>query len=230
MVVPLPTNPAARRPPVLVVFDLGRVLVRIADDLDDAARRAGRRGLPGFRGDLSAHTRRGGTPRVAELLSAYETGRVSNDGYLDGLAEATGAARDDLAAVHDVVLIAAFRGAAELLNDLRQQPVRTACFSNTNALHWARMRDPADPAAFGLHRLDHRFASHQINHAKPDAAAYHYVESATRVPPGEILFFDDLEENVAAAAARGWRAERVTVRDNPVPWLRQRLSAAGVLP
>jgi len=214
----------------LLVFDLGRVLVQIADDLDDAATRAGRSGLPGFTGDLSAHTRRGGNEEVARLLSGYERGNVATADYAGGIAAQVDADPDDVAAIHDAVLIRAFDGLSAFYDRLGDAPVLTACFSNTNAVHWARIADPDDPAFLDPDRLDFRFASHQIRRAKPDAEAYAYVEAATRVRPDRILFFDDLAENVAAATERGWQTEHVPRMDNPLPWVAERLAAYGVFP
>ena len=214
--------------PDLIVFDLGRVLVQIVDDLADAAARTGRDHLPGFAGDLSAHTRRGGDPEVLKLLTGYETGGVTTRVYNTKIAERTGVTADDIAAVHNAVLVRTFEGLPALLDRLERSAVRTACLSNTNAAHWARMGDPADPAFVPLDRLDFRFASHQIGWAKPAPEAYGYVESATRVSPGGILFFDDLAENVAAGKQRGWRTELVPRLDNPLPWVTERLAAYGV--
>lgn len=219
----------------LVIFDLGRVLVQIADDLDDAAARAGLRGVAGapaaanWSGDLSAHTRRGGNAEVGRLLSDYERGNVATGDYVAGIAAQVGAQAADVAAIHDAVLIRAYDGLESFYDRLDAAPIRTACFSNTNAMHWARIADPNDPAFLNPDRLDFRFASHHIRQAKPDAAAYAYIEAATQVPPARILFFDDLTENVAAGAARGWQTQLVPRMDNPLPWLTQQLDIAGVL-
>ncbi|MEE9403414.1 MAG: HAD-IA family hydrolase [Algisphaera sp.] len=213
----------------LVVFDLGRVLMQITDDLDQAAQRAGRAGLPGFTGDLSAHTRRGGNPKVVELLSAYEIGQVTTADYLEGIAAQVGVTPQDIAAVHDAVIVQTFAGWPALLDRLDTAAVLTACLSNTNAAHWATMHDPKDVCFAHLRRLNFCFASHQIGRAKPSADAYHYVESATRVPAERILFFDDLDENIAAAKARGWQAICVPRMDNPMSWIEGKLIERGVL-
>ena len=44
---------------------------------------------------------------------------------------------------------------------------------------------------------------------KPEARAYLRVAEAIGVAPREILFFDDLEENVAASRAVGYQAVQV---------------------
>ena len=80
-----------------------------------------------------------------------------------------------------------------------------------------------------LEKLDHRFASHLIGLRKPDDRIYAHVEQATGATPGRIVFFDDVEENVAAAARRGWRAHRISIDSDPIAQVRQHLRAAGVL-
>ena len=55
-----------------------------------------------------------------------------------------------------------------------------------------------------LREFDHRFVSAHLGVTKPDPAIYAAVEAETGLAPETILFTDDREENVAAAAARGW--------------------------
>lgn len=40
---------------------------------------------------------------------------------------------------------------------------------------------------------------------KPDAAIFAYAQSLVNVPPGELLFIDNVEINTKAAAALGWK-------------------------
>jgi FMN phosphatase YigB (HAD superfamily) len=65
--------------------------------------------------------------------------------------------------------------------------------------------------------------------AKPDPAIYRAFERATAHASDEILFFDDLPENVAAARALGWRAERVNPHADTIGQMRQSLRKFGVL-
>ncbi|MEM9883095.1 MAG: HAD-IA family hydrolase [Planctomycetota bacterium] len=213
----------------LVVFDLGRVLLRISDDWDHAAALAGRPGLAGLTGDLSTAEARGTHHPLAGLLDRYETGRVMPDVFFAEGERLSGHAAADLRAVMDAVLIEAFPGAAELIERLADRPVRTACLSNTNAGHWDAMHDPGHRAYLPLHRLDFPWASQLFGLAKPDPAIYARCEQDADVLPGAVLFFDDLPENVAAAADRGWRAELVPRDlDNPVPLIQERLASYGL--
>jgi putative hydrolase of the HAD superfamily len=52
----------------------------------------------------------------------------------------------------------------------------------------------------------HRTFSHRLGIAKPDAAIYQHAAEGLGVPPSEILFIDDREENIMAARAAGMHA------------------------
>lgn len=76
-----------------------------------------------------------------------------------------------------------------------------------------------------LGAFDRRFVSAELGVLKPDPAIYAAVEAATGLAPSALLFADDREENVAAAAARGWRAHHFA---GPDGWA-DRLVAEGLL-
>lgn len=79
-------------------------------------------------------------------------------------------------------------------------------FSNTNRSHHAAWRAayPRIEPAF-----DQVFASSDIGLRKPERAAFEHVCREIGLPPQALLFFDDLEENVAGARACGLQAVQV---------------------
>lgn len=94
-----------------------------------------------------------------------------------------------------------YPGALSLLARLRQRHT-VACLSNTNVAHWAKMgRD--------LESFDHRIASHRVGHMKPEPAIYAKALEQLGVPAHEVVFFDDLAANIAAARSAGMRAHQV---------------------
>jgi HAD superfamily hydrolase (TIGR01509 family) len=214
----------------LVVFDLGRVLLRISDDWDHATRLAGRPGLAGLTGDLSTAASRGEHHPLAALLDRFEIGRVNEDALFAKAAALTGHSADDLRGVMDAVVIEAFPGVTDLLDQLARLPVRTACLSNTNARHWSLFTNPGHPAFLPLDRLDFAWGSQSLGVAKPDPAIYRRVETLARTAGRHILFFDDRPENLTAAADSGWQTVLVEPQENPVPFLIQQLQTHGVLP
>ncbi len=204
----------------LVVFDLGGVLVRVAESWEQALSRAGVEAGAELLGRL-------GAADWPPLIASYETGRLSPGAFAARVSELAGLGPAEVARVMDAWLIGPYEGVRELVDELAGAAAATACLSNTNARHWALMTGRSH-ASLPLGRLDHRFASHELGVLKPDDAAYEAVERGTGVPAGEILFFDDRDVNVAAARRRGWQGVLVDPGD-PVAAIRAELVSRGVL-
>ncbi len=91
-------------------------------------------------------------------------------------------------------------GAAELVNAV---PLRTASLSNTNQLHWeAFTRDEL------LTLFDDHFPSFRLGLAKPSPAIFERVVELLAVPADRVVFLDDNQVNVDAAAGVGLVAHR----------------------
>ncbi len=112
-----------------------------------------------------------------------------------------------------------FPGVRELLAELRPR-YRLAALSNSNALHWKRNDELRIPQEF-----EFAIASHEVGSCKPDAAIFLAVLDRARLSPDRVMFFDDLPENVAGAAACGMRAFQV----EGVGGVRRCLIAQGLL-
>lgn len=212
-------NPSIR----MICFDLGRVLVRICDGWQHAAELAGLKlGLPPrgqlFKGDLH------------DAVCAMETGAIDTDEFCRLTAAALGAQPREVRSILDVYLIEPYEGVGELVEEINTAGYVTACLSNTNTEHWQQMFDPSDRCGLPMDRMRHHFASHLVRLRKPDAAIYQHVEQATGFAADQIVFFDDMAENVAAAVERGWRAHQILHESsNPVEQMRRHLAAHGVL-
>ena len=205
----------------LICFDLGGVLVRVVGDWRHACRRAGVKALDVFDDPEQGRLLRG-------LNSNYEIGVLEHDDLIDQVCQIVPAYRpDQIAAILDAWLIDPYPGADEVLLRLAATGMPTACLSNTNALHWAAMFDTDDYPL--LHRLQHRFGSCHIGARKPEQETYRHVERALGLEPQDILFFDDLWANVAAARRCGWAAELIDPRGDVPQQLLQHLQAHGVL-
>jgi FMN phosphatase YigB (HAD superfamily) len=204
----------------LVCFDLGRVLVRICDGWVDAFKEAGLQFDP-------PPTLRRVAPILSEAVHALELGTLSLDEFAIRGASFLGIEVRHVRAVVDAFVRGPYPGAALLLDDLAQAGVWTACLSNTNHRHWQLMSSWTMPEEQLLRRLTFRFASHTIGVRKPDEMAYAIVERETGVVPSQIVFFDDLIENVEAARRRGWQAVHVAPCDDPVMKMRAHLRDSG---
>jgi len=79
---------------------------------------------------------------------------------------------------------------------------RVYLLSNVGDLHWAHLDE-----RYGLDRLVHgALASFRVGAVKPDRRIYRTAESMFELDPSATVFIDDLEANVTAARACGWRA------------------------
>lgn len=86
--------------------------------------------------------------------------------------------------------------------------------SNTCHGHWDWIRRQS----YDVMRadLDAVVLSYAVGAMKPDARIYEAAERAANVPPSEILFIDDKQENVAAANARGWSSRQCLGGDQAI--------------
>jgi putative hydrolase of the HAD superfamily len=206
----------------LVVFDLGRVLVRICRDWQHACEVAGLAPPPEER--VAANR-----ARVHDAICRVEVAQITGEQFCLELAPVFGVSLEDMTAVMHQFTRGPYPGAAELLDQFAAAGVPTACLSNTNESHWRLMGDPASHTYFPFHKLTHAFASHLVRLRKPDDAIYAHVERATGVPAEKIVFFDDVEDNVEAAVRRRWRGCHVDPRpDEPLPQVRAFLNRHGL--
>ena len=88
-----------------------------------------------------------------------------------------------------------------LLADLVDAGVRLGLLSNapTAMARWVRGADWAQP-------FEHLVVSGQQGCMKPDPVIYQLTTALFAVEPAAVTFFDDREDNVAAARAVGWDA------------------------
>ena len=109
--------------------------------------------------------------------------------------------------------------------------VATGVLSNTNDVHWReqfegdRGRPPRLRAP-----IDHPHASHLLGVRKPSRAIYDRFAERVGRAPGELLFFDDLPDNVEGARAAGWSSTRIDPAGDTARQIRGHLAAIGVLP
>lgn len=206
----------------LIVFDLGRVLIRICDNWRHACEVAR---VPSRVKELAPDEK----AKLRELVVLAETGRMDLDEFARRAAPLLGASVSCVLAMSNAYLIGPFPGVDALLDDLAVANVKTACLSNTNPSHWDMMCAPSGPAALPMHKLTWQFGSHAIGVRKPDERIYRHVETTTRTPAEKIAFFDDIEENVIAARGRGWHATRIGPQSDPIEQVRRALRDLNVL-
>jgi len=189
----------------VVCFDLGGVVVRI---------------------DMQSSRR--------ELSDGYQLGRIDCDGYYRLISESSGGLYEphEVEAVHRAWVFEAYPGVDALIERLNTiDGLRTACLSNTNHSHWQDLlrTDGGRPAVPAIQLLDTKLVSHELDAVKPDERIYRLAEERFGASGSEIVFFDDLIENVEGAQRCGWIAEQVDHSGDPASQIRSHLERLGVL-
>ncbi len=213
----------------VVVFDWGGVLIRICRSLEEAC---GRLGIA-YR-EVAAHPEL----RVSrkELSGQYQLGLMACDDYFRAAAERTNGAYSEaeIRRIHDAWLIGEYEGVGDLVDDLHAAGLATALLSNTNQSHAIRQTTMNGDGSLEFPtpgKLRFRAMSHELGIAKPDAGIYRAAAELYGMTgrEGELLFFDDLEENIEAARACGWRAELIDHEGDTAAQMRAALARHGVV-
>lgn len=193
-----------------VCFDLGGVVVRIHGTWDEACAAAGfpDEPPPGW-SDPNTVT------AWQQAHIAHHRGDVTSLQYFEHVSALSGGyyTSAHVERVHRAWLIEEYPGMAALMQRLEARGVLTACLSNTNDHHWRQMLESDGyPAVRGL-RV--KLASHVLRLLKPEPAIYTAALGHLRCAPHEVVFFDDLSENVEAARRSGWNAVRIDPKGSP---------------
>ncbi|HQB43362.1 MAG TPA: HAD-IA family hydrolase, partial [Polyangiaceae bacterium] len=183
----------------IVTFDLGNVVVRLSGSTRESAKRAGIPWRP------ATHAER--PEQASHLLERWQLGQIDDDRLFEAWADALGgrfsAAEAEI--ISQAWLLGEFEGIHDIIQRLDQRHVRLGCLSNTCNHHWQWMLNHPDRfPSFAL--LHEKHASHLMGVMKPDPSIYARFEQAVGHQASNIVFFDDILGNVAAAKAQGWHA------------------------
>lgn len=189
--------------PEVLLLDLGRVLLDI--DFDRCFRHwaatARDRGQP-----VDAATLRSRFTRD-EIFEAHERGEASCEAFFAHLAARLGVDLDPEAvrAGWNAIFGADVTGLPDRLRALGEH-CELHALSNTNRTHADHFRHRY---AALLEPIGTVFASHELGMRKPEPRIYDHVVATLGARPGDVLFLDDDQANVAAAEARGLRTLHV---------------------
>lgn len=175
------------RPISAVALDLGNVVFEI---------------------EIETHLRSLGITEKWETLSHwkahwdFETGKLSTPQFYQAIREKFSLDRSDqeIEAAWLKIIVDFLPGIPELLRDIREK-VTLVALTNTNPPHVNHFKKMPEFKSF--HKI---FASNEVGHRKPDREIFESVARELKLPPSEILFFDDLPENVDSAKGVGFQA------------------------
>jgi putative hydrolase of the HAD superfamily len=198
--------------PRALLFDLGGVIMTL--DWDRAFARWAE-GTAATAADLRARY------SFDAPYERHERGEIGELEYYDSLRHSLGIDIDEPAWAQGWGAI--FDGLIEpTVENVRRVKDRIPvyAFSNSNAAHQRVWSERFAPALANFREV---FVSSSLGARKPEREAFERISRAIGVPVGEILFFDDMVENVEGARAAGLQAVHVKgprdVEDALRPWL-----------
>lgn len=189
----------------LVCLDLGGVVIRICRSWAEGCAAAG---LDVRRPDLWSETR----PARWELIVKYQTGRIDGWTFATEASALVGGLYSpaEIMGIHQAWMLDEYEGVGDMVDRIHDAGLETAALSNTNAEHWARIS--AYPTVM---RIRHHLPSHRLGLHKPDHSIYRRAEQQLGYAPDQIVFFDDIKENVEAARDVGWHAHHIDPAASP---------------
>ena len=189
-----------------ILFDLGNVLF----DLDIPATERGLIRLLG--------------PRAEEFqtwadknrfFNRYETGDITDIEFVDQILDfcPPHAQRQEIIDAWNAMLVGIPVQRLEWLRELKMK-YRVALLSNTNAFHiqWVQeyLANTHQVLQFEENHFHRVYYSHEIGYRKPDREAYQHVLDDLAIRGQEMLFIDDMADNILCARDLGIHAIRHT--------------------
>lgn len=198
----------------VIIFDLGKVLVDF--DYSIAARKVA---AHSSKAPKDLHAFLGSSP----LLVEYESGRIGRPDFFASVRNAVGFHGDlDEFGSYFADIFSEMPATIALHAELRRRGFKTYIFSNTNDLAIEHIRRSFP---FFDH-FDGYIFSYEIGAMKPHPPIYEAMEDLCGKRGEDLIYLDDRAENIAAGAARGWRA----ILHESAAKTRLALVKAGVLP
>lgn len=207
----------------VVCFDWGGVIIRICRNWREGCQRAG----------LPIHEAAGTAEAIARrraINAEHQVGRLACADFFARMAHASEGlyTPEQIRCIHHAWLIEDYPRIGEVIDRLNATDgITTALLSNTNPAHWSRQHTGEGGFAAAA-RLQVRLASHELGLAKPAPAIYHAARERFGVPGEQIVFFDDLSENIEAARSAGWRACLIDPLGDTAAQVEHHLSTLGI--
>ncbi len=143
---------------------------------------------------------------LSEPVRQFETGRIDAHEFAIGVTQEFGLTVEPRRFLELFTQwpTGLYPGTREMLGRIPGS-YRRALLSNSNSLHWPRVRDDMQLGSL----FEDTFVSHLTGRIKPDADAFEHVVSTMDCAPAQVLFLDDNALNVDAARRIGMHAVRV---------------------
>lgn len=196
-----------------IFFDLGGVLFNI--DLMGTLRRFRDLGMP-----IPAEFLDGGTKTLAGLpkdthpffrmIHEVDLGYIRRDEFLHIMhTQCRPDVTDELILHAYCSMINVPVSRLQLMQQLRSE-YKVYLLSNIGDVHWDHVLRTTREMGYPMDEcFDHCFCSFQLGVSKPDPAIFQRVIAESGVEPGESLYIDDFDDNIAAGKEAGLLAYKI---------------------
>jgi len=195
-----------------IVFDVGRVIINIYPEqtISDFASLTGR-----SEEEIFLYLSKSQYGDHSSIFDAFSCGAKSEEQYISEIKKKKKkpVSASDLIKADQKTLGEDIESSVDILKSLYGK-FNLACFSNTHAIHWNKLRSERDWFKY----LSFVLASHEERLAKPDPRVFEYMNDLLKCTPKSCLFIDDMQENIQSAESCGWNAIHCT---NPTDLPRQ---------
>jgi HAD superfamily hydrolase (TIGR01509 family) len=173
----------------VILFDLGRVLMNIDFEA-----------FPNALGLFTKEQRAPFEVPVQKIIFLYELGKITTEEFLDTLylIFEERFTRGQILEAFDAIIV---NDNPEIIHFVQsvQKKYSIAVLSNTSPSHWEKILRVSSL----IKLFPNTFTSFQLGALKPEKIVYEKVCQALKVQPHEVLFIDDLKENIDGAIAAG---------------------------
>ncbi len=176
----------------VILFDLGRVLMHIDFDA-----------FPNGLGLTTKELRsQYDQLKIQKTVQEYETGIISTNEFLDSLYEVFNQefSKEEILAAFDNIIVEDNKEIIPFVENVRHH-YRIAVLSNTCASHWEKVLRISSV----IKLFPDIFTSFQLGAMKPSSGIYEQVCKSMNVQPQDVIFIDDLKENIDGAIAFGMK-------------------------
>lgn len=185
-----------------------------ARNLKEAADRAG----------IVVSPKDGGLTFQQSALRDFECNKIGMEEYAKLLGAYLGVTPDQAMDVYRAIPIRESPGATALVKALNDKNILTTCLSNTSELLFTQAMKDIDHYEV-LYHIRRRILSYHTGYLKPDTMAYKdFASRLSLVDLGELVFFDDVTENVQGALAAGWKHSYWVPANQAIEPIRQTLA------
>ena len=158
--------------------------------------------------DIETHLRSIGVMEEWKTLSHwkahwdFETGKISTPEFCQAIREKFSLKHSDqeIESAWLKIIVGFLPGIPALLEEIHPR-AKLVAVTNTNPPHVKLFKQMPEFQSF--YKL---FASNEVGFRKPEREIFETVAREMNVPPSEVLFFDDLPENIEAAKKVGFHA------------------------